>query len=59
VEGVDDLNILDIWDNVSGIAKMFHVVPEALIMLLHDGFQSLSSKWMLVCALEVSDEHDT
>jgi hypothetical protein len=36
-EGVDDLDVLDIRDSIPGIAKMFHVVLEALIMLLLDG----------------------
>jgi hypothetical protein len=37
VKCVDDLDILDIWDSVPGIAEMIHVVPKALIMLLPDG----------------------
>jgi hypothetical protein len=41
------------------ITEMFHVVPEALIMLLLDGLQNLSSRWTLVHALEVSNEHGT
>jgi hypothetical protein len=36
-EDIDDLDILDIRDIIPGIAEMFHVVPEALIMLLLDG----------------------
>jgi hypothetical protein len=36
-EGVDDLEVIDVWDSVSGVAEMFHVVPKALIMLLSDG----------------------
>jgi hypothetical protein len=51
VEGIDDLNVLDIRDSVSGIAEIFHVVPEALIMLLPNGLESLSSRWMLVHTL--------
>jgi hypothetical protein len=37
VEGIDDLDILDVRDNVPGMAKMFHVVLETFIMLLPDG----------------------
>jgi hypothetical protein len=37
VKDVDDLDILDIWDSVPGIAERIHVVPKALIMLLPDG----------------------
>jgi hypothetical protein len=36
---------------------MFHVFSEAFIMLLLNGLQGLSSRWMLVCTLKVSDEH--
>jgi hypothetical protein len=40
MEGVDDLDVLDVRDNVPGIAEMFHVVSDALIMLLLDGLES-------------------
>ncbi len=59
VEGIDDLDVLDVWDSIPGIAEMFHVVPEALIMLLIDDLQGLSSRWTLKYTLEVPDEHDT
>jgi hypothetical protein len=59
MEGVDDLDVLEIQDSVLGIAEIFHVVPEALIMLLLDGLQSLSSRWILVRVLEVPNEHGT
>jgi hypothetical protein len=36
VEGIDNLDVLDVWDDVPGIAEMFHVVSEALIMLMLD-----------------------
>ncbi len=58
-EGVDDLDVLDIRDSVPSVVEMFHVVPEARIMLLSDGFQGLCCRWMLICALEVSDENGT
>jgi hypothetical protein len=32
VESIDNLNVLDIWDSVTGVAEIFHVVSEALIM---------------------------
>jgi hypothetical protein len=44
VEGVDDLDVLDVRDNIPGVTKMFHVVSEALIMLLPDGLESLSNR---------------
>jgi hypothetical protein len=28
-------------------------------MLLLDGLEGLGSRWTLICALEVSNEHDT
>jgi hypothetical protein len=58
-EGVDDLDVMDVRDSVPGVAEMFHIVPEALIMLLPDGLESLSRRWMLVRALEVPDERGT
>jgi hypothetical protein len=59
VVGVDDLDVLDVWDSIPGIAKMFHVILKTHIILLLDGLQGLSSRWMLVRALEVFDEHAT
>jgi hypothetical protein len=59
VEDIYDLDVLDVRDNIPGVAKMFHVVSKALIMLLLDVFQSLNSRWTLIRALEVSDEHGT
>jgi hypothetical protein len=59
MESINDLDVLDVWDGVPSVVEMFHVVPEALIMLLVDGLQSLSSRWMLVCTLEVPDEYGT
>jgi hypothetical protein len=56
-EGIDDLDVLDVLDSIPGVAKMFHMVSEALIMLLHDGLQGLSSRWTLVCTLKGTDEH--
>jgi hypothetical protein len=53
------LDVLDVWDSVPDIAEMFHVVLEALIMLLLDGLQSLSNIWLLIHALKVPDEHGT
>jgi hypothetical protein len=58
-EGIDDLDALDIWDSVPDVVETFHVVPEALIMLLPDSLQSLSSRWMFIRALDVPDEHGT
>jgi hypothetical protein len=38
---------------------MFHVIPKAFIMLLLDGVQSFGSRWPLIYALEIIDEHRT
>jgi hypothetical protein len=43
VKCVDDLDVLNIRDSVLNIVEMFHIVSEALIMLLPDGLESLSS----------------
>jgi hypothetical protein len=37
MESIDDLDVLDVRDGIPGIAKMFYVVLEALIVLLFDG----------------------
>jgi hypothetical protein len=58
-KGIDDLDVLDIRDSIPGIAKRFHVVLQSFIMLLLDGLQGLSSRWMLICTLEVPDEYGT
>jgi hypothetical protein len=54
-EDIDDLDVLDVRDSVPGIAETFYVVPKTLIILLLDGLQGLSSRWMLVCTLKVPD----
>jgi hypothetical protein len=46
-------------DAISSIAEMLNIITETLIMLLLDGLECLSSRWMLIGALEVPDEHDT
>jgi hypothetical protein len=58
-KGIDDLNVLDVRDGIPGIAEILDVVTETLIMLLLDGLEGLSSRWMLLCALKVADEHGT
>jgi hypothetical protein len=59
VEGIDDLNVLDVWDNVLSIAETFYIIPEALIMLLLDGLQCFSHTRILIHALKVIDECGT
>jgi hypothetical protein len=48
-----------VQDVVSGIAEMLDIIMETLIMLLLDGLEGLGSRWTLIGALEVSDEHST
>jgi hypothetical protein len=59
MEGVDDLNILDVGDSVPGIAETFNIIAETLIMYLLDSLEGLSSIWTLVRALKVSNKHGT
>jgi hypothetical protein len=58
-ESIDDLYVMYVQDGVPGIVETFHVVPDALIMLLLDGLQSLGGRWMFVCTQEVPDEYGT
>jgi hypothetical protein len=57
-ESIDDPDVVDVQDGIPGIAETFYVVLDALIMLLLDGLQSLSSRWTLVCILKVPYEYD-
>jgi hypothetical protein len=57
MEGIDDVDVLDIRDSIPGIVEIFHIVPETFIMLLPDSLQGVCYRRMLVCALEVPDEH--
>jgi hypothetical protein len=41
-----------------GITEILDIITETLIMLLLDGLEGLGSRWILICALEVPDEHD-
>jgi hypothetical protein len=42
-EGINDLDVLDIWDSVPSVAEMFNVVTEAFIILLLDGTHMLEA----------------
>jgi hypothetical protein len=59
MKSIDDLDVLDIRDSVPSVAETFHIFPETLIMLLLDGLQGLSSRWMPIYTLKVFDEHGT
>jgi hypothetical protein len=43
-KGIDDIDVLDVWDSVSSIVEIFHEVPKAFIMLLLYGLQGLSCR---------------
>jgi hypothetical protein len=55
-EGVNNLDVLDVRDVISGIAEPLDIITETLIVLLLDG---LDGRWTLIGALEVPDEHGT
>jgi hypothetical protein len=42
IEGVNDLDVLDIWDSVLDITETLHIILEALIKLLLDCLQDFS-----------------
>jgi hypothetical protein len=56
---MEDVNNLDVLDVISGIAETLDIITETLIVLLLDGLEGLDSRWMLMGALEVPDEHGT
>jgi hypothetical protein len=58
-EGINDLDVLDVQNSVPSIVETFHIILEALIMLLLDRLHSFHNGGMIVCALEVPDEHGT
>jgi hypothetical protein len=58
-EGVNDLDVLDVRDVISGNAEMLDIVTETLIMLLLDNLEGLTSRRTLIGALKVLDEHGT
>jgi hypothetical protein len=59
MEGINDLDIVDVRDIVSSIAEMLDIIVETLIMLLLDGLEGLGSRRTLIAALEVPNEHGT
>jgi hypothetical protein len=44
MKGIDDLDVLNVWDSVPGIAEIFYVILETFIMLLFDSLQNFSSR---------------
>jgi hypothetical protein len=58
-EGVNNPNVLDAQDVISGIAETLDIIMETLIVLLLDGLEGLGGRWTLIGALEVSDEYGT
>jgi hypothetical protein len=58
-EGVNNFDVLDIRDAISGIVETLDIITETLIMLLLDGLEGLGGRWTLIGGLEVPDEHGT
>jgi hypothetical protein len=58
-EGINNLDVLNVRDVISGIAEKFNIITETLVMLLLDGIEGLGGRWTLIGALEVFDEHGT
>jgi hypothetical protein len=50
-EGINNLDVLDVWDVVSGIAETLDIITETLFVLLLDGLERLGGRWMLIGAL--------
>jgi hypothetical protein len=59
MEGVNNLDVLDVRDVVSSIVETLDIITETLIMLLLDGLEGLGGRWMLTGDLEVPDEYGT
>jgi hypothetical protein len=58
-EVVNDLDVLNVWDAISGIAETLDIITETVIMLLLDSLEGLGSRRTLIGALEVPDKHGT
>jgi hypothetical protein len=58
-EGVNNLDVLDVWDAISDIVETLDIITETLVLLLLDGLEGLGGRWTLIGALEVPDEHGT
>jgi hypothetical protein len=58
-EDVNNLDVLDVRDAISGIASTLDIITETFIMLLLDGLEGLCGRWMLIDALKIPDEHGT
>jgi hypothetical protein len=50
-EGNNNLDVLDVRDVVSGIAKTLDIITETLVVLLLDGLERLGGRWMLIGVL--------
>jgi hypothetical protein len=57
MEDVNDFDVLDVWDAISGIVETLDIITETLIMLLLNGLEGLDNRRTLIGALKVLDEH--
>jgi hypothetical protein len=48
MEGINNLDVLDVRDVVSGIAETLDIIIETLIVLLLDGLEGLIGRWTLI-----------
>jgi hypothetical protein len=59
MEGINYIDVLDVWDGIYSIVEMLDIIVETLIMLLLDGLEGLGSRQTFIGALKVFNEHDT
>jgi hypothetical protein len=59
MEGVNDLDVLDVRDIIFGIIETLDIIVETLIMLLLDGLKGFGSRRTLIATLKIPDEHGT
>jgi hypothetical protein len=59
MEGVNDLDVLNMRDVIPSIAETLDIIAETLIMLLFDDLEGLDSRRMLISALKIPGEHGT
>jgi hypothetical protein len=59
MEGVNDLDVLDVWNVISSITKTLDIIAETLIMLLLYGLEGLGNRRALIGVLKVLNEYGT
>jgi hypothetical protein len=59
MEGVNDLDVLNVWNVISSIAETLDIITETLIMLLLYGLEGLGNRRALIGVLKVLNEYGT